>query len=59
MRQVVMDLGLVDMDLWSSPRLVGPFSWYLLPKWDGGTLQIQFKSTEPTSVSIGLALYLY
>ena len=37
---VVGYLGWVDLDLGSSPRLVGRYCSYLLPKQDGGTSQI-------------------
>ena len=31
--------GFVDLDLGSSPRLVGRYCSYLLPKQDGGTIE--------------------
>ena len=37
---VVWQLGFVDLDLRSSPWLVGHYCSYLLPKQDGGIFQI-------------------
>ena len=45
---VLGDLGWVDLDLGSSPRLVGRYCSYLLPKQGGGTSQIQVNKTQST-----------
>ena len=47
-------LGWVDLDLGSSPPLVGRYCSYLLPKQDGGTSQIHVNPTKSQTTRVTL-----